>query len=156
MPHKPLPATHIPPQRKKTSYPPPFDAQVAGRTKRKLGDFFGLRNFGVNLTELAPGAVSALKHHHSRQDEFIYVLSGQPTLVLGEHEHLLSPGDCYGFPAGAGIAAQLVNRTDAPAAFLEIGDRTPGDQVVYPDDDLRAEQQPDGSWRFLHRDGTPY
>lgn len=147
-PLPPLPARNVPLPVRATSYPPPFDQQVAGRHKRKLGDHFGLKNFGVNLTILEPGAVSALAHHHSLQDEFIYVLEGNPTLVFGEQEYRLEPGDCCGFPAGRGIAAQLVNRSPKPAAFLEIGDRTEGDRVVYPNDDLQVERAPDGSWCF--------
>ncbi len=151
----PVAATHIPLPPQKTVYPPPFDKQVAGREKRKLGDFFGLSNFGVNHTTLKPGAVSALAHYHEKQDEFIYVLQGQPTLILDHAEYTLKPGDCYGFKAGEKIAAQVVNTTEDDAVILEIGDRTPGDSVVYPDDDLQAIQQADGSWQFLHKDGTP-
>lgn len=152
----PVAAESIPAPSNKTVYPQPFAAQVEGRIKRKLGDFFGLTNFGVNLTELAPGAVSALRHHHTRQDEFVYVLEGNPTLVLGDEEYVLGPGDCYGFKAGTGLASQLVNRSSAPTRFLEIGDRTPGDEVEYPDDDLKAVQQEDGSWKMMHKDGRPW
>lgn len=154
-PTVPLPAIKVRALRS-TTYPLPFAPRVAGRGKRRLGDHFGLCNFGVNLTRLEPGAVSALLHHHSRQDEFIYVLEGHPTLRLGEERYRLDPGDCCGFPAGAGVAAQLVNESTEPAVFLEIGDRTPGDEVEYPEDDLRAEQDEEGRWRFLHRDGRPW
>jgi uncharacterized cupin superfamily protein len=88
----------------KTIYPQPYAALVEGRLKRKLGEYFGLTNFGVNLTHLAPGAISALAHHHSKQDEFIFILEGTLTLVLGKEEFVLNPGDCYGFKAGTGIA----------------------------------------------------
>jgi len=153
---KPIAACRIEPPNVKTSYPPPFAALVEGRIKRKLGDYFGLSNFGVNLTELRPGAVSALAHHHSKQDEFIYVLKGCPTLVLGDEEYPLRPGDCYGFKAGSGVESQLINRTAEDVSYLEIGDRTPGDEVVYPRDDLKAVQLDDGRWLFRHKDGRPY
>lgn len=153
---KPIPAETILPPAKKTIYPPPFAALVEGRVKRKLGDYFGLSNFGINLTELAPGAVSALLHHHAKQEEFIYILQGTPTLVLGEEEHLLKPGDCMGFKAGTGIAHQLVNHADAVAVYLEIGDRTAGDEVDYPNDDLKATLQANGAWALTHKDGRPY
>lgn len=129
---------------------------MQGRTKRPLGELFGLKNFGVNLTTLAPGAVSALRHHHSRQDEFVYIVEGQPSLVTDEGDALLGPGMCVGFPAGSGDAHRLVNRSDQPCVYLEVGDRTAGDNVVYPDDDLTAQSVEGGSWRFLHKDGTPY
>jgi uncharacterized cupin superfamily protein len=153
---KPIPASDIPPPTGGTAYPAPFDNRVAGRCKRKLGNHFNLSHFGVNLTSLEPGAISALAHHHSLQDEFIYVLEGNPTLVIGKQEYRLSPGDCCGFPAGGGTAAQLINRSSRPASFLEMGDRTAGDEVIYPDDDLKAIQLADGRWQFTHKDGSSY
>ena len=129
---------------------------MAGREKRPLGDLFGLTNFGVNLTRLAPGAVSALRHAHSRQDEFIYVLEGHPTLITDAGEERLEPGMCAGFKAGSGNAHHLVNRTHAEVLYLEVGDRSPGDSASYPDDDIQAQFAPDGRWRFAHKDGTPY
>jgi uncharacterized cupin superfamily protein len=140
----------------KTIYPAPFSAQVQGRIKRRLGDHFALRNFGVNLTQLLPGAASALVHHHTKQDEFIYILEGSPTLVVGEEEFILNPGDCYGFPAATGLGHQLANRTSGRVAYLEIGDRTPGDLAEYPNDDLQFTKQPDGSTILTHKDGRPY
>jgi len=129
---------------------------VNGRVKRKLGDFFDLKNFGVNLTTLAPGSMSALKHQHAQQDEFVYVLSGTPTLVSGSREYVLSPGECVGFKAGGESAHHLVNRSENMVTYLEIGDRTSGDEVVYPDDDICAKSKADGTWTFTHKDGRPY
>lgn len=156
MPPSPISATSIPATTGKTIYPEPFAALVAGRLKRKLGDFFGLTHFGVNLTHLAPGAISALAHSHSQQDEFILVLTGTPTLILGSEEFTLNPGDCYGFKAGTGIAHQLINRSDQEVTYLEMGDRTSGDQVDYPNNDLKATQRSDGTWQLSHKDGRPY
>ena len=156
MANTPVPAKSIPEPERKTVYPEPFAAVVRGRTKRKLGDFFGLTNFGVNLTTLPPGSASALFHAHTRQDEFIYVLDGTPTLLLGEKEYDLAPGECVGFKAGSGIAHQLVNRSPGTASYLEIGDRTPGDEVQYPRDDLKAALDSNGSWVITHKDGAPY
>ncbi|MDJ0928087.1 MAG: cupin domain-containing protein [Gammaproteobacteria bacterium] len=137
-----------------TFYPEPFAQQVRGRVKKKLGDLFRLTNFGVNLTQLEPGSVSALLHSHTTQDEFIYVLEGTPTLVMNAEEYELAPGDCMGFKAGTGIAHQLANRSDQPVTYLEIGDRSPGDAVEYPNDDLKANLAADGSWAFTRKDGT--
>jgi uncharacterized cupin superfamily protein len=139
-----------------TIYPAPYAALVQGRLKRKLGEYFGLTNFGVNLTDLLPGAVSALTHSHSKQDEFILVLTGALTLILGQEEFVLNPGDCYGFKAGTGIAHQLVNRSQESVTYLEIGDRTEGDEVEYPDDDLKATQLVNGIWMLTHKDDRPY
>ena len=128
---------------------------MKGRLKRPLGDLFGLTNFGVNLTTLSPGAVSALRHAHSKQDEFIYILRGDPTLVTDEGRTRLSPGMCAGFKAGTGNGHHLVNETGADVVYLEAGDRTPGDEGSYPDDDLKAKLV-DGRWAFVHKDGRPY
>ena len=150
-----LRAADAPPRTKPSNYPEPFFSRMAGREKRPLGDLFGLTNFGVNLTRLMPGGESALLHRHTRQDEFVYILEGRPTLVTESGEAVLEPGMCAGFPAG-GEAHQLVNRTDDEVVYLEIGDRTPGDEGSYPRDDLKAVLGPDGKWVFTRRDGTPY
>lgn len=128
---------------------------MAGRRKHPLGDLFGLANFGVNLTRLAPGAVSALRHAHTRQDEFVYVLQGHPTLHTDEGRTRLSPGMCAGFKSGTGNGHHLVNESEEEVVCLEVGDRTPGDEGSYPDDDLKA-MLVDGNWEFVHKDGTPY
>jgi len=148
-------ASQVAPRQRPSNYPEPFATRMRGREKRALGDAFGLRNFGVNLTRLSPGAVSSLRHAHSRQDEFIYVLEGAPTLRTDAGSTRLGPGLCAGFRAASGDAHQLVNDTDRDVVYLEVGDRTPGDEGSYPDDDLRAELR-DGRWRFTHKDGTPY
>lgn len=148
-------AADAPLRTKPSNYPEPFASRMTKREKRPLGDLFGLRNFGVNLTRLKPGGISALLHRHSRQDEFVYVLEGTPTLVTDAGEIALGPGMCAGFPA-EGIAHQLVNRTGSDVVYLEIGDRAPGDEGTYPADDLKATLGPDGAWRFTRKDGRPY
>jgi uncharacterized cupin superfamily protein len=153
---EPLAAINVPAADRKTLYPAPFAAQVEGRVKHRLGDHYGLSNFGINLTELAPGSVSALLHHHTMQDEFIYIVSGTPTLVLDDKEYLLQPGDCCGFKAGTGIGHQLVNKSQSAVFYLEIGDRTAGDVPAYPKDDLKLTRHADGAWIITHKDGTPY
>ena len=152
---KPIQANQIPAETAQSLYPEPFKAMMDGRIKRKLGNHFGLSNFGVNLTELQPHAMSALKHYHSKQDEFIYILSGSPTLIYGEQEFELTAGDCFGFKAGTGIGHQLINPSDGVVTYLEIGDRS-DDHVIYPDEDLIAQSTDNGAWEFLHKDGTPY
>jgi uncharacterized cupin superfamily protein len=144
------------PRIKPSNYPEPFFSRMAGREKRPLGDPFGLVNFGVNLTRLVPGGVSALRHAHSKQDEFVYVLSGTATLCTDAGEVTLTPGMCAGFRAGTGEGHQLANRTQEDVVFLEVGDRSAGDAVTYPDDDIRAVLAEDRTWRFTHKDGTPY
>lgn len=148
-------AASVPPRTKPSNYPEPFFSRMAKREKRQLGDYFGLKNFGVNLTKLMPGGESALLHRHSTQDEFVYILEGEPTLVTDRGEVLLAPGMCAGFPA-QGIAHHLVNRTGRDVLYLEIGDRTPGDEGSYPQDDLKASLGADGTWVFTRKDGRPY
>jgi len=140
---------------KPSNYPEPFAARMAGREKRPLGDLFGLSHFGVNQVRLAPGAGSALRHAHSRQDEFVYIVQGNPVLVTDAGETPLSAGMCAGFRAGTGDGHQLLNRSDQDVVYLEVGDRSAGDAVTYPDDDLQAVLV-DGAWQFAHKDGTPY
>ncbi|MDI9409878.1 MAG: cupin domain-containing protein [Candidatus Pacebacteria bacterium] len=154
-PQKPaIAATEIP-GRGISNYPKPFSDRVKGRYKIPLGDYFDLTKFGINQTSLAPGSQSALLHRHRGQDELIYILVGHPTLVTELGEQILAPGMVCGFKADNGIAHMLVNRTDETVIYLEIGDRSPGDQVTFPNDDLVAVLV-EGKWQFEQRDGTPY
>ena len=148
-------AALVPLRTKPSSYPEPFFSRMSRREKRPLGDLFGLKNFGVNLTRLAPGGESSLLHRHSRQEEFVYILEGNPTLITEFEEVVLSPGMAAGFSA-QGTAHQLVNRTDRDVVYLEIGDRSAGDEGTYPVDDLKATLGADGKWIYTHKNGEPY
>ncbi|MEM8570596.1 MAG: cupin domain-containing protein [Pseudomonadota bacterium] len=150
-----LVAGAVPARTKPSNYPEPFARRMAGREKRALGNAFGLTKFGVNLTRLAPGAQSALMHVHSEQEELVYILEGHPSLVTPQATVELAPGMCAGFPAN-GIAHHLVNRTDRFVVYLEIGDRSSGDRVRYPVDDLQAVLGVDGGWVFSRKDGSLY
>ena len=148
-------ALEAPPRTKPSNYPEPFRSMMNGRVKRQLGDLFGLTNFGVNITVVPPGSVSDLRHYHSKQDEFVYVVSGSLILNTSRGETTLTAGMCAGFKAGSGDAHRLINRSSEDAVYLEVGDRTQGDSVAYPDDDLVAilvEER----WVFTRKDGTPY
>ncbi|MGI2035182.1 cupin domain-containing protein [Rhizobium panacihumi] len=155
MTRRPVVAENAPLRTKPSNYPEPFASMMAGRQKRPLGDLFGLTNFGVNLTRLVPGAVSALQHVHTKQEEFIYILEGHPTLVLDGEATPMEPGMVMGFAAG-GVAHHVENRTDADCVILEIGDRSIGDEVRYPVDDIQALMGADGKWMFARKDGAPY
>lgn len=148
-------ASQIPPRAQLSIYPEPFASRMKGRVKRPLGDLFGLTNFGVNLTHLLPGSGSALRHAHAKQDEFIYILQGHPTLITNSGEIQLSPGMCAGFKAGTGNAHQLLNKSNEEVIYLELGDRSAGDSVEYPDDDIQADLV-EGTWKFTHKDGSSY
>ena len=136
------------------AYPPPFDTVIAGREVRPLGDALGLKNFGVNLVTLKPGAASAMRHWHTLQDEFVWVVEGEITLVTDAGEQLLRPGIAAGFPAGSTDGHCLLNKTAREARYLVVGDRTPGDLPNYPDDDFGARYI-DGKRVFTRKDGTP-
>lgn len=143
------------PGRKGSSYPPPFGERMAGRVRRALGDAAGLTDFGVNLLHLPPGAWSSQRHWHIEQDEFIYVLSGELTLVTNAGAETLRAGDCAGFKAGDEDGHHLQNRSNADATFLEMGTRPPADAAFYSDIDMKVSaEEPHGTYR--HRDGTPY
>ena len=148
-------AAEAPARVKSSNYPEPFFTRMLKRDKRPLGDLFGLTNFGVNLTRLKPGGSSALRHAHAKQDEFVYILEGRPTLVTDAGRTPLRPGVCAGFKAGTGDGHHLVNESTEDVVYLEIGDRTLGETATYPDDDL-AMANVDGRMRFTHKDGTPY
>jgi uncharacterized cupin superfamily protein len=143
------------PGRRGTIYPPEFAAGLEGRVKRALTETLGLTQFGVNVTTLEPGAMSALRHWHAREDECVYVLSGELTLITDEGARLLRPGMVAGFPAGERNGHHLVNRSLEDATYLEIGTRSPDEDATYPGLDLRGEKR-QGTFRFLHLDGTPY
>lgn len=148
-------ALNVPLHPKQTNYPEPFASTVRGREKRRLGEAFGLSNFGVNLTRLKPGAVPSVRHWHSKQDEFVYILEGFPTLVTDVGPTKLEPGMCAGFKADGGDAHHLKNETAEDVWYIEIGDRTPGDQATYPDDDLAVTVK-DGAYSFTRKDGRSY
>ena len=138
-----------------SNYPQQFKYAVAGRVKKRLGDAARLQNFGVNLVRLAPGSCSALRHWHTCQDEFIYVLEGEVTLITNSGEQVLKSGMAAGFPAGDTDGHHLINHTNSDVVYLEIGDRTSGDSVNYPDDDLIAKASEKG-WIFTHKNGEIY
>jgi uncharacterized cupin superfamily protein len=96
-----------------------------------------------------------LGHAHTKQDEFVYILEGRPTLFTNSGPAALQPGMCASFKAGTGDADCLINETAEEVVSLEIGDRTAGDAVDYPGDDL-AVVTIDGRRRAAHKDGTPY
>lgn len=138
-----------------SNYPEPFKHLMAGRIRKRLGNAAGLKNFGVNLVKLQPGSRSALRHWHSRQDEFIYIIEGQVTLVTNSGEQILTAGDMAGFPAGEADGHHLINRSKSIVTYLEIGDRTADDRVTYPDDDLVARRTAEGNI-FTRKDGSLY
>jgi uncharacterized cupin superfamily protein len=140
-----------------TGYPEPFRAPCLARVKRRLGDAVGLENFGVNLTILPPGQWSSQRHWHGKQDEFVYILEGEATLVTDAGETVLTAGMAAGFKAGQADGHHLINKSDKPVTYLEIGDRLPGDTADYPDIDLTINDTwPDGRYRFRHKNGEPY
>lgn len=148
-------AMQVPPRAKLSGYPADLVAKIGAREKRTLGDLFGLTNFGVNITRLPPGSASALRHAHEKQDEFVYIVAGSCTLVTDAGETPLHAGMCAGFPAGTWDAHHLVNRGDAECLYLEVGDRTKFERVIYPDDDLDIKPGPDGKSVYYRKDGTP-
>ncbi len=145
----------VPVQKGAGRYPKQFCAPLDGREKQALGNAAGLTQFGVNLTRLKPGAISALRHWHEQEDELVYVLDGELMLIEDEGETLLRPGDAAGFIAGVANGHHLANRSQRDALFLVIGTRTSEDRVHYPDNDLAYEY--DGtSFTFTDKSGEPY
>ncbi len=143
------------PARTSSIYPQPFQDACKGRFKRALTHELGLTQFGLNMTTLEPGAKSSLRHWHKNEDEAIYVLEGELTLVDNSGEHHLTVGMAAGFPAGEQNAHHLINKSSQRATYLEIGTRNPNEIATYPDVDLVAKKR-DGHFQFFHKDGTAY
>lgn len=152
---KPAVAAETLPAWRGSSYPKPFDEACAAREKRELGDCFGIEDFGVNLVTLPPGAWSAQRHWHTHEDEFVYILSGEPTLVTDEGETKLGPGMCAGFAAGRANGHALINKTATPVTYLEVGSRHAEDDAYYSDIDMQLLKRAKGG-RFAHKNGEPY
>jgi len=141
------------PERRGVGYPPPFDTLSAERIRQRLGNAGGLADFGINLMRLPPGNWSSQRHWHSHEDEFVFVLEGELVLVEDGGETVLRTGDCAAFPKGTGNGHHMINRSDAVAAYLEIGSRHPDDVTTCSDIDMMSTNA-DG--RFVHKDGAPY
>jgi len=136
-------------------YPTPFDKPCLARARTRLGDAGGLNDFGVNLLELQPGAWSSQRHWHSAEDEFVWVLEGEVTLIDNDGEHLLRAGECAAFPKGDRNGHHLINRSAAIVRCLEVGSRKPEEDACdYPDVDLHIGPGRDAE--FTHKDGTPF
>jgi uncharacterized cupin superfamily protein len=143
------------PKHEGSRYPAPFNEPCMMRTKHLLGDVFGITQFGVNLAILAPGAWSAQRHWHEKEDEFIYVTDGIITLCDDDGEHILTAGMCAGFKANNGNGHCLKNLSDKPATYLEVGSRIPNEKVVYSDIDMATENS-SGKYVYSRKDGTGY
>jgi uncharacterized cupin superfamily protein len=141
------------PERKGTGYPPQFNAMSVDRIRQRLGEAGGLKDFGVNLMRLPPGNWSSQRHSHSHEDEFVYVLIGELTLVEDDGETLLRAGDCAAFAKNSGNGHHLINKSNATAVYLEVGSRCRDDLTTCSDVDMMSANA-DG--RFTRKDGTPY
>jgi uncharacterized cupin superfamily protein len=147
------------PARSSSGYPEPYRSRVLPREKRALGDALGLTKIGINHTTLLPGTESSMRHWHTHEDEFIFMLSGEVVLKTDAGEQLLTAGMCAGFPVSAdgstGDGHQLINRGSEPAVYLEISNRDPRDMAFYSDVDLVFHG--DGApVKFTRRDGSGF
>jgi uncharacterized cupin superfamily protein len=136
-------------------YPEPYASMMAGRSSLRLGDAGGLTQYGVNLVMLEPGALSSLRHWHLNEDEFVWVVEGECTLVQDAGEVVMCPGDCAAFPAGSTDGHQFINRSDRPAKFLVVGSKAKREVATYSDVDLMVEME-SGKASFTYKDGTPF
>ena len=143
------------PELRGSGYPEPFKSRMGDRVKLRLGQACGLTKFGVNLVTLGPGGQSALRHWHTLEDEFVYVLAGELTLVTNAGEQVLTAGMCAGYPAGQRDAHHFINKSQSPARYLEVGGRIDGDIAFYPDDDLMWIET-ENETIAAHKDGSAY
>jgi uncharacterized cupin superfamily protein len=151
---KALPANEIETKRG-SLFPEPFASRMGDRVKRRLGEAFGLTQFGINLVDLAPGGQSALRHWHSHEDELVYMISGELVMITDAGEQVVRAGDIAGFRAGDQNAHHFINRSNASARYLEVGSRIEEDFAYYPDDDAKWIEE-DGKLRLVHKDGSAY
>jgi len=143
-------------EKRGSGYPEPFRSRMGDRAKRRLGAACGLTQLGVNLVTLGPGGQSALRHWHTLEEEFVYVLEGEVVLVTNAGEQTLSAGMCAGYPARSRDGHHFINRSSRPARYLEIGTNVPGDTAFYPDDDVMLKETEDGTQVYAHKDGSKY
>ena len=138
-----------------SGYPEPYRSRVLPREKRQLGNALGLTKIGINQTILPPGKESSMRHWHTHEEEFVYVLSGEVVLITDAGEQTLTPGMCAGFPLGTQDGHQLVNRGTVPAVYLEVSNRDPADGAFYPDVDLQYNGV-DAEVKFTRKDGSRF
>ena len=138
-----------------SGYPEPYRSRCLPREKRALGNALGLSKIGINQTTLPPGKESSMRHWHTHEEEFIYVLSGEVVLCTDAGEQVLGPGMCAGFPLGTKDGHSLVNRGSVPAVYLEISNRDPEDKAHYPDVDLMYHG-PGAPVMFTRKDGSKF
>ena len=138
-----------------SGYPEPFKSRMGDRAKRRLGAACGMKNLGVNLVTLGPGGQSSVRHWHTLEDEFVYVLEGEVVLITNSGEQKLTAGMCAGYPAGSKDAHHFINRSNKAAKYLEMGTNVPGDTAFYPDDDLLIMSREEGT-AYTHKDGSKY
>ena len=143
-------------EKRGSGYPEPFKSRMGDRTKRRLAAACGMKNLGVNLVTLGPGGQSSVRHWHTLEDEFVYVLEGEVVLVTNAGEQTLSAGMCAGYPARSRDGHHFINRSSRPARYLEIGTNVPGDTAFYPDDDVMLKETEDGTQVYAHKDGSKY
>jgi uncharacterized cupin superfamily protein len=139
-------------------YPEPYASMMKGRSSLRLGEAGGLTQFGVNLVQLEPGAMSSLRHWHHNEDEFVYIVEGECILVQDAGETPMRPGDCAAFPAGNTDGHHFLNRTSKVAKFLVVGTKAPSETAVYSDVDMMVHMTPglNGKAHFIHKDGTDW
>ena len=138
-----------------SGYPEPYRSRVLPREKRQLGDALGLKTIGINHTVLPPGKESSMRHWHTHEEEFIYMLSGEVVLCTDAGEQTLTAGMCAGFPLGTKDGHCLVNRGKEPAVYLEVSNRDPNDRAFYSDVDLMFHGV-DAEVKFTRKDGSRF
>ncbi|TMJ18912.1 MAG: cupin domain-containing protein [Alphaproteobacteria bacterium] len=136
----------------RTGYPPPYDAPMARRHYRRLAPAAAIEDFGASHVVLEPGGISSQRHWHEGEDELVIMLEGEAVLVEDEGETVMGPGDIAAFPKGVANGHHLVNRSEAPCAFVAVGKSATSD-CHYPDVDMHLDA---ASGKYTRKDGSPY
>lgn len=83
---------------------------------------FGLMRLGIHHERLMPGRRLSWPHAEADEEEFVFVLEGEPDLWADGYLKRLKPGDGVAFPAGTGLAHTFLNNTDTEVRLLVVGE----------------------------------
>jgi len=106
-----------------------------GMRYKALGDFAGATQLGVCYEELAPGQQANQSHYHMVEEEHLFLMEGELTLILGKRTYLLKANHYVCFPAGQAVGHAIINHTDKISKYLIFSSRSNNDVMVYPDSD---------------------
>ena len=125
-----------------------FLNENASASNRSLGDQTGITGFGFHILEVEPGRDTTEHHFHYREDECVYILSGQGTARVGDDTFEISEGDFLGYRKG-GLPHSIANTGDAVMRMIVVGERGDTDIVDYPEKGKRMFRTKGLDWNVM-------